>query len=432
MAVLLFLASTLLTTCKDKDSSTGPVQNGLTTLELIQANSQLTTFARLIEGTPLAGQLTNTAGITVFAPSNAAFDQLPDGYLEGLSEQELLDLLRYHCYLGDYPVMNEIKREQITSLQGDPLFMEIGQSFGNLVNNKATFGTTNIVAANGRIHIIDAVLKPDQQGNLADNIGKRYEYRIFYSRLQEAGLMEFLETPGPKTLLATSDAAFELYEAEGYAWDPDQWKEILEYHMLAMDLTDFGTGTRTALATVSGDSVYLTVDEPGKYNLNSTSTDPVIIINATNGKIMQSPGLALPDKYMGVLPLADKRFYLTTIRSALAAARMTGRLYNSDNNVDEQFTIFMPHNGAAGINNLPLEETVLANLLQYHVLLEKVTSDQLQDGQAYTTWQGEELTIQRAGNVITINGTATIMLADLEGTNGVVHVINGTLTPPAN
>ncbi len=108
---------------------------------------------------------------------------------------------------------------------------------------------------------------------------------------------------------------------------------------------------------------------------------------------------------------------------------MTGRMYNSDNNADEQFTVFMPKNDAQGVNSLPATETELANILKCHVLLEKVTADELQHNQTYTTWQGEEITITRNGNLIMINGIATIKLADLEGTNGVVHVIDSVLTP---
>lgn len=106
-------------------------------------------------------------------------------------------------------------------------------------------------------------------------------------------------------------------------------------------------------------------------------------------------------------------------------------MYNSDNNADEQFTVFMPRNDAQGISSLPDTEAELANILKYHVLLEKISANDLMHNQTYTTWQGEELTITRNGDLITINGTATIKLADLEGTNGVAHVIDGVLTPPA-
>lgn len=421
--VWVALISLIFMSCKDKNNGTGPGEETTTVLEMIEANSSINIFAELVAGTALESILSGSSPVTVFAPSNGALAQLPEGYLAGLSNEQLLDFLKYHIYSGNYPIINEIKKESIASLHGDPLFLEIGQpNVDEDLINGIGISVTNIQAYNGRIHIIDGLLVPDQYGTLADNLKKRYDYRKMYQRMEEAG---------NKIMLVTTDAGFIPIEEAG-DWTAEQWTEIMRHQLLVQDFTGFGPGTRMGLITLSGDSLFLTIDEPGKYNLNESSVDPLLIVNATNGKMISSPGIMLPDRYLDILTLMSKRYYVRTTRSALATARMTGRLYNSDRNADEQFTLFTPSNNAAGINTWPTGETELANILQYHVLLEKVTADQLQDGQIYTTWQGEELTIQRTGNVITINGTATITLADLEGTNGVVHVINGTLTPPVN
>lgn len=406
-----------------------PVQN-LSIWQSIQSNSNLSTLEQLLEGTALLETLATSSNLTIFAPSDAAFASLPGGYLEGLTDDQKLNLLKYHVYSGSYPVINEIKREAIPSLHGDPIFIEIGQSFGNLLNNRAKFDSTNINSRNGIVHVIDEVLIPDQMGTLTDNISKRYEYRVFFERLKSAGLKDELRAPGSQTLLTTSDAALEWYETgEGLTFSAEQWKEIMKYHILNVDISVTGPGTRMALPTMAGDSVYLTVNEPGKHDINGNG-DPYQFVNATNGKIFISPSLMFPDKYIGVLPLMDKRFYLRTARAAMAVARLTGRLYNSENNGDEEFTIFIPGNEAEGMNSLPSDEVELANILKYHVLLEKLTANQLQDGQTYTTWQGEQITVAKNGDQITLNGTSTVRMADLVGNNGVVHVIDRVLTLP--
>lgn len=401
--------------------------------EAIQANSNLNTLQELLEGTELEGVLSAGSSLTIFAPSDAAFARLPEGYLDGLSSQQKHDLLAYHIYSGSYPVINEIKREAIPSLHGDPIFVEIGQSTGTLVNNRATFDSTNIEARNGLIHVIDHLLIPDQYGTLADNLKKRYEYRKFYERIKSAGLETYLEAPGTKTVLAVNDMGIDLYEDYLVpTLTAGQWAEILKYHMLDVDFTVTGPGTRTALVTTSGDSIYLVVAEPGKYMINGGTGEGADIVTATNGKLISADGITLPDKYLGVLTVMDKRFYVRTARAALAVAKLTGRLYNSVNNADEEFTVFIPKNEADGINGLPTDEDELAKILKYHVLLEKVTADQLQNNQTYTTWQGEQIQTTRNGDHITINGTATVRLADLIGKNGVVHVIDQVLTPPVN
>jgi len=430
-AVLFLILAFVAAGCKESKDPVTPIEEPKV-LDLVQSNSNLETLAGLLEGTSLFQTLSGSGTVTIFAPSDDAFAKLPQGYLQGLTGQQKLDILKYHVYSGDYPVINEIKREAIASLHGDPLFMEIGQSFGNLVNGQAKFVSTNIEAANGLIHIIDVVLIPDQYGTLADNIYKRSDYRLMYERMASTGMLTTLNEAGNRTLVASQNSTLDDIEAFlEMTFTDDQWMEIMKHHILDMDISGFGPGTRMALATMSGDSVYLEVEQSGIYKFNNSEL-PFNLLNSSNGKILFEPGFTLPDKYLGVLTLMDKRYYLNTARVALATAKMTGRLYNSDNNADEKFTIFIPQNNAAGINDLPSDEGNLANILKYHVLLEKITADQLQHNQTYTTWQGEEITVSRNGDVITINGTATITMADLEGRNGVVHVINSTLTPPAN
>lgn len=430
---VLFLALALVVvSCKESDDNTVTPIEEPKVLDLIQSNSNLETLAVLLEGTSVAQTLAGNGTLTIFAPSDEAFAQLPQGYLQGLTDQQKLNILKYHVFSGDYPVTNEIKREAITSLHGDPLFLEIGQSFGNLLNGQAKFVTTNIQADNGRIHIIDVVLVPDEYGTIADNIFKRYNYRLMYERMESTGLLALLNEAGNKTLVASQNSTLD--DIEGYlnvTFTNDQWLEIMKHHILEMDISGAGPGTRTALVTMSGDSVYLEVDQTGIFKFDNAEI-PFDLLASSNGKILFEAGFALPDKYTNILTSMDKRHYLTSIRGALATAKMTGRLYNVLNNADEKFTIFAPNNDAAGLNSLPADEDGLANILKYHVLLEKITADQLQHNQAYTTWQGEEITITINGDIISINGSATITRANLEGKNGVVHVINGTLTPPAN
>ncbi len=433
--VLSLALAFIVAGCKESGNTITPIEEP-DVLDYIQSTANLGTLADLLDGTSVAQSLSGSGTVTIFAPSDAAFNKLPQGYLQGLTDQQILDILKYHVYSGDYPVINEIKREAITSLHGDPLFLEIGQSFGNLLNGQAKFVTTNIEAANGRIHVIDVVLIPDQYGTLADNIYKRYDYRKLYDRMESTGLLTTLNEAGSKTLLAPVNSSIEgidnyINDYFDDALSAEQWLEIMKHHIINEDISGYGPDTQKALVTLSGDSVYLEVLEPETYKLNNFQI-PLDLVTSSNGKIMFVTGAMLPDKYLGVLTLMDKRPYLNTARSALAVAKMTGRLYNSINNADEKFTIFIPKNDAAGVNNLPADEDELANILKYHVLLEKLTADQLQHNQTYTTWQGEEITISKSGDVITINGTATITMSDLEGTNGVVHVINSTLTPPVN
>lgn len=422
----------LISGCSDNNVS-GPGDNPGTAhlMETIQSDAGLTILEELLEGTSLKTVLESNGNITVFAPTDAAFQKLPAGYLEGLDIDQKRSLLEYHAFRGSYRIINEIKKEAIVTMQGDPLFMEIGQSFGNLINNRTHFVKTNTEAENGILHTIDEVLIPDQMGTLFDNILKRYEYKNFAARLEAADLTDMLRAPGTKTLLATSDVALDLYESyRGLSFTENEWKEIMQYHVLATDFTGTGPGTKMALPTVHQDSVYLVVDQPGEFLVNGGGGSPVQQVFSTNGKIVLPSGIMLPDKFLGVLPIMDKRFSFKTFRAATVVAGMTGRMYNSNNNADEKFTVFVPADNAIGINNLPSDESELTEVMKYHVLLDQFDADELQHNQSYTTWQGKQLTITKNGNQILVNGVAAVKQPVMTGHNGVVYVIDRVLTVP--
>ena len=100
------------------------------------------------------------------------------------------------------------------------------------------------------------------------------------------------------------------------------------------------------------------------------------------------------------------------------------------------FTIFAPTNAAfdalpAGtVEDLlkPENKEKLTAVLTYHVVAGNVMSSQLADGQKVATLNGQELTVAIKDGVVTINGTKVIA-ADLAGSNGVIHVVEGVLLP---
>ncbi len=423
----MVVLAVLLTSC-DKDNSGGTGSEPETTvLDMIQSNSNLQAFEEMITGTDLADLLASAGPLTIFAPGDAALNQLPDGYLESLTTEQHTDILKYHVYMGNYNVINEIKQEAITSAQGDQLFIEIGQSNGNLVNGNARFVTTNIEADNGRIHIIDTLLLPDAYGTVSQNISKRYAYRNFTGRLEAAGLLNTLNTQDDITLLASPDLAIDVLETQlGMALTDEQWSRIMKYHMLDRDVSIYGPTTRMTLTTMSGDSVYLWVGNEKEFQFNNSDFS-ANVITGTNGAIIAVAGVMLPDPFLDVLTLMGKRLNLKTMRHAFAVARLTGTLYDRN----AEFTILVPKDNVPGVNDWPTTEAELAEVLKYYVINEKLMSDDLHDGQTITTWHGDPISVERSGSVITINGTATVTLTDLEARNGVVHVINGTITPPA-
>ena len=121
----------------------------------------------------------------------------------------------------------------------------------------------------------------------------------------------------------------------------------------------------------------------------------------------------------------------TTLVAAVQAAGLVETLSG-----DGPFTVFAPTNAAfealpAGtVEDLlkPENKEKLTGILTFHVVSGNVMSGDLSDGQVVTTLNGQTATVSIKDGKVMI-GDATVVAADLAGTNGVVHVIDKVLLP---
>ena len=119
----------------------------------------------------------------------------------------------------------------------------------------------------------------------------------------------------------------------------------------------------------------------------------------------------------------------TTLVAAVEAAGLVETLKG-----EGPFTVFAPTDAAFAalpegtIEGLLADPEALAAILTYHVVAGKVMSTDLTDGMTATTVNGAEITIGTTGGV-TVNG-ANVVTADIEASNGVIHVIDAVILPP--
>lgn len=122
----------------------------------------LARFLTVLDAADLTNMLKGTGPITVFAPSDEAFQSLPAGSVERLLKPEhraeLVNFVKNHVISGE--LMSETARGKKfprKSFAGVELTID---GHGNLKVNNAHIITADIVASNGVIHVIDAVLMP--------------------------------------------------------------------------------------------------------------------------------------------------------------------------------------------------------------------------------------------------------------------------------
>lgn len=106
--------------------------------------------------------LTNVGPFTVFAPTNTAFDALPDGTLTTLTKKEnqrqLRDILEFHVLLGVYKVEDFVNGRKLGTAHGASVIVEKSEDGTVLVNGAKIVGS--VPASNGIIHVVDKVLLP--------------------------------------------------------------------------------------------------------------------------------------------------------------------------------------------------------------------------------------------------------------------------------
>ncbi|GMQ29010.1 fasciclin domain-containing protein [Algoriphagus confluentis] len=132
-----------------------------------------------------------------------------------------------------------------------------------------------------------------------------------------------------------------------------------------------------------------------------------------------------------IVDLAVQTEFLSTLVAAVKAGDLVDVLKG-----DGPFTVFAPTNDAfaklpAGtVENLlkPENKAQLVAVLTYHVVPGKVMSSTLKDGMKAKTVQGQEVTISLKDGKAMVNN-ATVTAADIEASNGVVHVIDTVILP---
>lgn len=139
-------------------------------VELASETDELSTLVEALEAAGLVETLKGDGPFTVFAPTNDAFNALPEGTLENLLDEAnrdmLIDLLTYHVVPGK--VMSDDLNDGMNAetVQGSELTIGV-TSYGVTVDD-ASVTSADIEASNGVVHIIDAVMRPAEDAPTTD------------------------------------------------------------------------------------------------------------------------------------------------------------------------------------------------------------------------------------------------------------------------
>ncbi|MEF8939065.1 MAG: fasciclin domain-containing protein [Salinivenus sp.] len=437
LCVGLLAVALVLTGCDSDDSGMDdPPEPAPTTLaDVVTDADNLSTLATALGAANRADALDDTsATYTVFAPANPAFDFYDVDFLT--SNTDLLgSVLDYHVVQGAAVTSDQLSDgDTFTTLQGDEI--EVTIEDGNVFVEGAQVTTPDVdEAENGVAHIVDDVLLTNRTAGERLQVTNATE--SLFQAVSDAGLASAFNNPDNVwTTFAPNNQAFE--NADLSLFTDEEIGQILQYHTLdgATDseallqaLSD--NGGEVSLPTNQGEEVTITEQEDGSIVFNggeaALNLDRVDQ-RASNGVIHPIDGVLTPPSIQATLAdLVANTETLSTLATALGA---TGQDQALDN-PDETYTVFAPANPAFGpydVDFLVNNTQLLGDVLGYHVVQgAAVTSDQLSDGDTFTTLQGEdiEVTIDGEGNIF-VEG-APVTTADLEVDNGVAHVVGDVL-----
>ena len=419
----------------------------MTIAEIAQADGNFDTLVTALTAANLVGTVNDPdASLTVFAPTDAAFEELGEAAINYLlNNLEILEsTLLYHVVAGAELTSIDAIAATGTSLvmaNGDEATISLGES--GLMIEGANIVTTDIVASNGIIHVIDVVLEAPSAvaAPLAVTLAADGSFSTLSGLIEEAGLADELMDPNANmTIFAPTDDAFAQMKAAGM-FTKVLGKETGE-HLADFTTGSFGdavvdpetetytfpTGAQDWAGFANNADIYpLTFEEGGSITFTASAATP------TNVRF-RFEFLPFPD----VDPSYDTEQVLIDSTEPM---EYTIEIPSQGENTFSSFLLYIvERDQPVMVSNVvvsndttppPEPDAELVNLLAYHVYGDTVYSGDAMalDGNSIEMLNGEMADISVQDGNLFIND-ARVVTADIAAGNGVIHAINKVLSLP--
>jgi transforming growth factor-beta-induced protein len=473
------------------DNSGGVTVNGtsnVTTADVIASNGVIhvidevlipedfyaQTLAQIVAGSPdhkillsalgkpeLAGLLAAandpTQNLTVFAPTDAAFDAVVAALgltsIDDIPVQLLNEIVTYHI-LGTSVTSDQLANGDVNTLlpgiPGGPEFefVTVDLTDGVKINN-ANVTAADLKAVNGVAHVVDAVLLPSYVaysiGTVAEVVQFNKDFTILNAALRKAELLETVAKAEALTVFAPDNAGFVaagITSLDGL--EKEDLQPILLYHVLggvvkAADLPASGIAE-----TLNGENIYLGYLFNSGVLINGLSNVKLdkLDIEKDNGvihvidRVIEGPPAPNVVEIAALLSDAGEASEFTVLVTLLtdpAYSDIADAIIAEDN-----ITVFAPTDAAFAeiADVLPtLTEAQVRSVLTYHAAGARVFAEDLNVGDNLTMLNLQDVRVKSIlGDLIVLedkSGTddAVVIIKNVHGSNGVIHAIDKVLIP---
>ncbi len=290
------------------------------------------------------------------------------------------------------------------------------------------------------------------------------DFTTLLAAAEAADLVDALKNAGPITVFAPTDEAFAKLPAgtvEALLADKDALTAILTYHVVPGAVTSDQVVELSSAATLNGASVTITLTSDGKVKIDD-ATVTVTDIRATNGIIHVIDAVLIPGTSDNVRPKAlaaagsigtgwisgairsgqlnwfTKHLSLYTVSRLAGLSTLTTAIKTTGLQRTLTYrgslTLFGPTDEA--FDSLPAgklealldDPATLRNILLYHVTPEALEAADVVQLSEATMANGETVNISVVGGGVKIND-ANVLFVDIPARNGILHIIDGVLTP---
>ena len=376
---------------------------------------------------------------TVFAPTDQAFTDAGidlDSFTTDEEIAALADILLYHVYSGAVNAADVTDGLTVTMVNGDDASFTV--TADAVMVGDATVTLADVPASNGVIHVIDTVLMPpaDLVNDIPTIASGTGVHTALVAALSKADLVTTLQGVGPFTVFAPTDQAFTDAGIDLDAFTTDEdiavLADILLYHVYSVPVMADMVTDGMVVTMVNGDDASFTVADGTVMVGDATVTAADVI--ASNGVIHVIDKVLMPPVELVDIPSIAVG---TGVHDSLVAALTKANLVTTLQG-DGPFTVFAPTDQAftdAGIDldSFTTDEEIatLADILLFHVYSGAVNAADVTDGLTVTMVNGDDASFTVSDGTVMV-GDATVTIADVMASNGVVHVIDKVLMPPAD
>ena len=364
----------------------------------------------------LASTLSGDGPFTVFAPTDQAFADAGIDLASFDTDAEnatLVDILTYHVVAGSVMSTDLADAATTDALNGDKLSFTVTNT--EVKVNDAVVTTADVVSSNGVIHVIDRVLTPPVDVYVGDGSMSEPYFEFFTDADGTNAMTEIDISKNYKFQRLNNPSAHPFYLGDsGYNADSSD------------NLIIAGDGTSTT--GISNNESFTLFFRDG-FTVEHTLS----YFCTVHSSMISDFTLTEPTVLVDIPTVATSTGNHTSLVAALAQADLVTTLQG-----EGPFTVFAPTDeafAAAGIDlstfDTDEENDTLADILLYHVVAGSVMSSDLTDGMTATAANNDSLGFSVSADGVMVNG-ANVTLADVAASNGVIHVIDKVLMPPAD